>query len=145
MPFRRQIVKKMTLVSGSYFIHIYHPVLDLWGSYWLKITTTYCLQMKDWSLQENRLQNLQHFIQQSSIKSNQSMSIGMEIPLTWQPPIYTFGLFIFLNWGPAARVVPTTDGEHLSIRSCAVIGSPITPKANFNSLNQGSSRVVTCL
>ena len=140
MPFRRQIVKKMTLVSGSYFIHIYHPVLDLWGSYWLKITTTYCLQMKYWSLQENRLQNLQHFIQQSSIKSNQSMSIGMEMPLTWQPPIYTFGLFIFLNWGPAA-----TGSTSVRIRSCAVIGSPITPKANFNSLNQGSSRVVTCL
>lgn len=43
--------------------------------------------------------------------------------------------------GPA-RVVPTTGGEHLSIRSRAVTGSPITPKANFNSPNQGSSRVV---
>lgn len=41
-----------------------------------------------------------------------------------------------------ARVVPTTDGEHLSIRSRAVTGSPITPKANFNSPNLGSSRVV---
>ncbi|CAA7053459.1 unnamed protein product [Microthlaspi erraticum] len=41
-----------------------------------------------------------------------------------------------------ARVVPTTGGEHLSIRSRAVTGSPITPKANFNSPNQGSSRVV---
>lgn len=44
-------------------------------------------------------------------------------------------------WSPA-RVVPTTGGEHLSIRSCAVTGSPITPKANFNSPKQGSSRVV---
>ncbi|KAG6467783.1 hypothetical protein ZIOFF_074293 (mitochondrion) [Zingiber officinale] len=43
--------------------------------------------------------------------------------------------------GPA-RVVPTTDGEHLSIRSRAVTGSPITPKANFHSPNPGSSRVV---
>lgn len=43
--------------------------------------------------------------------------------------------------GPA-RVVPTTGGEHLSIRSRAVTGSPIRPKANFNSPNQGSSRVV---
>jgi hypothetical protein len=43
--------------------------------------------------------------------------------------------------GPA-RVVSTTGGEHLSIRSRAVTGSPITPKANFNSPNQGSSRVV---
>jgi len=50
----------------------------------------------------------------------------------FEPPIYTFGPFIFLNLGPA-RVVPTTGGEHLSIRSCAVTGSPITPKANFNS------------
>ncbi|KAI3476535.1 hypothetical protein L1887_61894 [Cichorium endivia] len=43
--------------------------------------------------------------------------------------------------GPA-RVVPTTGGEHLSRRSRTVTGSPITPKANFNSPNQGSSRVV---
>ncbi|KAL4383498.1 hypothetical protein GQ457_15G021190 [Hibiscus cannabinus] len=42
----------------------------------------------------------------------------------------------------SARVVPTTGGEHLSIRSRAVTGSPITSKANFNSPNQGSSRVV---
>lgn len=59
----------------------------------------------------------------------------------FEPPIYTLGPFIFLNRGPA-RVVPTTGGEHLSIRSRAVTGSPITPKANFNSPNQGSSRVV---
>ncbi|MCE0481390.1 hypothetical protein HAX54_039094, partial [Datura stramonium] len=43
--------------------------------------------------------------------------------------------------GPA-RIVPTTGGQHLSIRSRAVTGSPITPNANFNSPNQGSSRVV---
>lgn len=62
------------------------------------------------------------------------------------PPQMRWGIsylcpFIFLNRGPA-RVVPTTDGEHLSIRSRAVTGSPITPKANFNSPNPGSSRVV---
>ncbi|KAK8925778.1 hypothetical protein KSP39_PZI018644 [Platanthera zijinensis] len=39
-----------------------------------------------------------------------------------------------------ARIIPTTDGEHPSIR--AVTWSPITPKANFNSPTLGSSRVV---
>ena len=41
-----------------------------------------------------------------------------------------------------ARVVPKAGREHLSIRSRAVTGSPITPKVNINSPNQGSSRVV---
>ena len=50
----------------------------------------------------------------------------------FEPPIFTFWPFIFQHLGPA-RVVPTTGGEHLSIRSCAVTGSPITAKANFNS------------
>jgi len=66
------------------------------------------------------------------------------------PPQMRWGIshlcpFIFMKGiearGPA-RVVPTTDGEHLSIRSRAVTGSPITPKANFHSPNPGSSRVV---
>jgi hypothetical protein len=48
---------------------------------------------------------------------------------------------LFLHRGPA-RVVPTTDGEHLSIRSRAVTGSPLPLEANFNSPNPGSSRVV---
>ncbi|KAL3516369.1 hypothetical protein ACH5RR_023271 [Cinchona calisaya] len=46
-----------------------------------------------------------------------------------------------LKPGPAC-VVPTTGGEHLSIRSRAVTESLIRPKANFNSPNQGSSCVV---
>lgn len=61
-----------------------------------------------------------------------------------EPPIFTFFWALHLSEskpGPA-RVVPTTGGEHLSIRSRAVTGSPIRPKANFNSPNQGSSRVV---
>ena len=73
------------------------------------------------------------------------MSIRFPPPMRWGicNPLFLplFGPFIFLNGGPA-RVVPTTGGEHLSIRSRAVTGSPITPKANFNSPNQGSSRVV---
>ena len=59
-------------------------------------------------------------------------------------PLFLYFLALHLSEsrpGPA-RVVPTTGGEHLSIRSRAVTGSPITPKANFNSPNQGSSRVV---
>uniref|UniRef100_A0A3Q7IUU8 Uncharacterized protein n=1 Tax=Solanum lycopersicum TaxID=4081 RepID=A0A3Q7IUU8_SOLLC len=35
-----------------------------------------------------------------------------------------------------ARVVPKAGREHLSIRSRAVTGSPITPKVNINSPNQ---------
>ncbi|KAK4263457.1 hypothetical protein QN277_028857 [Acacia crassicarpa] len=61
-----------------------------------------------------------------------------------EPPILTFVWTLHLSelrLGPA-HVVPTTGREHLSLRSRAVTGSPITPKANFNSLNQGSSRVV---
>jgi len=49
-----------------------------------------------------------------------------------KPPIYEDFWALYLSElrpGPA-RVVPTTGGEHLSIRSCAVTGSPITPKAN---------------
>ena len=71
------------------------------------------------------------------------MSIRFPPPMRWG--IFN-PLFILLGpssfWPGPARVVPTTGGEHLSIRSRAVTGSPITPKANFNSPNQGSSRVV---
>lgn len=76
------------------------------------------------------------------------MSIRFPPPMRWG--IFNPLFFLTFVWtlhlselrpGPA-RVVPTTGGEHLSIRSRAVTGSPITPKANFNSPNQGSSRVV---
>ncbi|KAI5664359.1 hypothetical protein M9H77_23682 [Catharanthus roseus] len=62
----------------------------------------------------------------------------------FEPPIYTFfwALHLFESKPSPARVVPTTSGEYLSIRSRAVTGSPITPKANFNSPNQSSSRVM---
>lgn len=75
------------------------------------------------------------------------MSIRFPPPMRWGifNPLFIL-LFLALHFsesrpGPA-RVVPTTGGEHLSIRSRAVTGSSITPKANFNSPNQGSSRVV---
>jgi len=55
------------------------------------------------------------------------MSIRFPPPMRWGivNPLFLlfFGPFIFLNGGPA-RVVPTTGGEHLSIRSRAVTGSP---------------------
>ena len=75
------------------------------------------------------------------------MSIRFPPPMRWgicNPLFILYFLALHLSEsrpGPA-RVVPTTGGEHLSIRSRAVTGSPITPKANFNSPNQGSSRVV---
>jgi len=72
------------------------------------------------------------------------MSIRFPPPMRWGilNPLFLRTLHLSeLRPGPA-RVVPTTGGEHLSIRLRAVTGSPITPKANFNSPNQGSSRVV---
>ncbi|KAI5653718.1 hypothetical protein M9H77_30905 [Catharanthus roseus] len=62
-----------------------------------------------------------------------------------EPPIYTFFWALDLSESKPglARVVPTTGGEHLSIRLCAATGSPIRPKATFNSPNRGSSRVVS--
>ena len=74
------------------------------------------------------------------------MSIRFPPPMRWGicNPLFLYFLALHLSEsrpGPA-RVVPTTGGEHLSIRSRAVTGSPITPKVNFNSPNQGSSRVV---
>lgn len=60
----------------------------------------------------------------------------------WTPSFYFLALHLSESRPGPARVVPTTGGEHLSIRSRAVTGSPITPKVNFNSPNQGSSRVV---
>lgn len=73
------------------------------------------------------------------------MSIRFPPPMRWGicNPLFwlLFWPFIFLNGGPA-RVVPTTGGEHLSIRSRAVTGSPFfTPKANFNSPNR---RFISC-
>lgn len=50
--------------------------------------------------------------------------------------------FRILSHSCPVRVVLTTDGEHLSIRSRAVTGSPLPLEANLNSPNPGSSRVV---
>lgn len=73
------------------------------------------------------------------------MSIRFPPPMRWgifHPYLDFWALHLSESRPGPARVVPTTGGEHLSIRSRAVTGSPITPKANFNSPNQGSSRVV---
>lgn len=74
------------------------------------------------------------------------MSIRFPPPMRWgilNPPFFFFWALHLSESRPGpARVVPTTGGEHLSIRSRAVTGSPKPPKANFNSPNQGSSRVV---
>lgn len=73
------------------------------------------------------------------------MPIRFPPPMRWGifNPLFILLALHLSESGPGpARVVPTTGGEHLSIRSRAVTGSPITPKANFNSPNQGSSRVV---
>ncbi|KAL8102163.1 hypothetical protein AgCh_026889, partial [Apium graveolens] len=58
--------------------------------------------------------------------------------LHWTVRMNFAALHIYESRPGPARVVPTTGGEHLSIRSRIVAGSPITFKANFNSPNQDS-------
>ena len=57
------------------------------------------------------------------------------------PYLFRVWPWIFLNRGPA-RVVPTTGGEHLSIRSRAVTGSPILLHLRPTSIHQTKVHLV---